>query len=56
MRVDVWRSKVNGQWYVAVIGDNGENVLSSEGHMNKGDATDIATKAAPPGATVRVIE
>ncbi len=42
MRVKIWRSERDGDWFFHVAGDNGEIILSSEGHANRSDVEDLA--------------
>lgn len=42
----MFRSNRNSEWYVNLVGDNGEIVASSEGHKRKIDAVHTAEEVA----------
>jgi hypothetical protein len=52
VHVEVFRG--GGGWYVRVVGNNGEKVVSSEAHRNRSDAIEIARKLAFGGFPVRI--
>jgi hypothetical protein len=52
VRVEVFRG--GGGWYVRVVGNNGEKVVSSEAHRNRVDAIDVARKLAQGGFPVQI--
>ena len=54
MRVVVFRSNKDSDWYIQFLGDNNEIVMASEGHRNKQDAIDVARAYAPLDAVVEV--
>lgn len=54
MRVVVFRSNKDSQWYIRFLGDNNEIVMASEGHQNKVDAIQVAREYAPLDAVVEV--
>lgn len=48
------RPSTDGQWFVEVVAENGEIVLTGETVHNREDAISTARKFAPPGALVQV--
>jgi uncharacterized protein YegP (UPF0339 family) len=56
MKLTVYRSNHDGDWYVRTVADNGEILSTTEGHRRRIDAVDIARKLAPEGAEVEVLD
>lgn len=56
MRVRLFRSDANQQWYFSIIGDNGEIVASSEGYSRRIDAEETARGLVDDGTEFEVAE
>lgn len=50
--IELFKGK-DGQWYFRLIGDNGEKLAVSEGHVNRIDVIAVINRYFAKGWTVR---